>query len=337
MTRSQLNPLDSLSPELARDADRLAAELVATLARARDHVLDPKRHRLSADPLETRLAASLGRYKSRLRPGQLTVPPIAARPGERTPKAGTFSEAQLRAEIDKLYAGDFAAIASGTPRAIVSRALNINSLTCVQDTLEPGKDEMVVGTVATTLRVLGDGTVSTAVTTSEVDLGQFKKSDAVTFDPPRPIAAFDAIETPAVLSVHLVLAESDIAGGVGAVLRDLVDGIENRFNGKKFTALITSASLLVAIVPVAAAVVDGTIIAVIVNMAVLFGLVAIIAAAIAALLVAIFALFRDEVFPTQTVAISLDEPGAVIAGTTAPIPLRFSRQVAVYDAVVQFA
>src|SRR5690606_27160515 len=125
---------------------------------------------------------------------------------------------------------------------------------------EPGKDEMVVGTVATALRVLADGTISAAVTTEQTDLGQFKKDDDVVFNPGKAIASFAGVETPSVLSVHLVLAETDIAGGVNAVLRDLVDGVENRLNGKKFMALFSRAAALVAVYPVGVAILDGAMI-----------------------------------------------------------------------------
>jgi hypothetical protein len=196
---------------------------------------------------------------------------------------------------------------------------------------------MVIGTVATALRVLADGTISTAVTTKQTDLGQFKKDDSVPFSQ-KAIASFTNVETPSVLSVHLVLAEADIAGGVNAVLKDLVDGVENRLNGKKFTALFSSAAALVAVYPVGLAVLGGSLLSFVDLVVILayLGLIVLIAAVVAALLLAVFHLFRDEIFPTQSVALALDAAGAVEGGTTAPIQLRFSRSVAVYDAEIQW-
>jgi hypothetical protein len=339
MKNTTLDLLDHLPAEIIAEADRITADLTSSLTRVRDHLLDPAKHKLSADPFEQKLARSLGKLKGRLgaRPGKARP---SLRPGKRLafPARGV-TEQQVKAAADKLMAGDTAAFAQPTPRAIVSRALNINRLTCVQDTIEPGADEMVVGTVATALRVLADGTISTAVATKQTDLGKFRKDDDVTFSPPRAIASFANVETPAILSVHLVLAEADIAGGVNAVLRDLVDGVENRLNGKKFTALFSSAAGLVAAYPVGVAILGGAVIT-LADLAVILiisGLIMLLAAVVAALLLALFHLFRDEIFPTQAVALALDAAGAIEGGTTAPITLRFSRSVAVYDAVVQFS
>ena len=338
MKNTTLDLLDHLPAEIIAEAHRIVADLTLSLTRVGDHLLDPARHKLSADPFEQKLAKSLGKLKGRLgaRPGKR----LTLKPGKRVAfPTGGVTEQQVRAAAEKLMAGDTAAFAQPTPRAIVSRALNINRLTCVQDTLEPGADEMVVGTVATALRVLADGTISAAVATKQTDLGKFRKDDDVPFSPPRAIASFANVETPAILSVHLVLAEADIAGGVDAVLRDLVDGLENRLNGKKFTALFSSAAGLVAAYPVGVAILGGagitaaTLAAIVVAVA----LIMLLAAAVAALLLALFHLFRDEIFPTQAVAIALDAAGAVEGGTTAPISLRFSRSVGVYDAVVQFS
>lgn len=65
-------------------------------------------------------------------------------------------------------------------------------------------------------------------------------------------------------------------------------------------------------------------------------LVMLCAAVVAALILAVVHLFRDEIFPTQATALSLDAAGGVNGGTVQPIPLRFSRQVAVYDAEFQW-
>jgi hypothetical protein len=339
MNRIAFDVLDHLPPEITHEADRIAGDFNGTLARVRDHLLDPAKHKLSADPLEQKLAKSMGRLKSRLGRGTAkSIPTLKAGKRLAWPTASGVTQQQVQAAADKIMAGDTTAFAQPTPRAIVSRALNINRLTCVQDTLEPGKDEMVVGTVATALRVLADGTVSTAVATKQTDLGKFNKNDDVTFNPGKAIASFANVETPSVLSVHLVLAETDIAGGVNAVLKDLVDGVENRLNGKKFTALFSSAAALVAIYPVGAAILGGAVITLssLAAIIVAVALIMLAAAIVAQLLLAIFHLFRDEIFPTQSFALALDAAGAVEGGTTAPIQLRFSRDVAVYDAEIQW-
>jgi hypothetical protein len=331
------SPLDHLSPELGKEADRITGELVGSLNRVRDHLLDPARQELSADPFEQKLARSLARLKGRLGREPIKAAPVATvRKRLPWPERGA-TEQQVLAEIEKMFAGDMSVIGQPVPRAIVSRALDINRLTCVQDTLEPGRDDMVIGTVATALRILDDGTISTAVATREVDLGKFRKDDTTTFNPPRPIATFDNVETPIALVVHLVLAESDIGGGINAVLRDLVDGVENRLNGKKFTALFSSAAALVASYPLATSlIVGGLSLAELVAFLIWIAIVMLLAAIVAALILAVFRLFRDEIFPTQSLALSLDADGAVTGGTTAPIPLRFSRQVGVYEAEVQW-
>jgi hypothetical protein len=332
------DPLDQLPPELGQEADRIAAELVGSLNRVRDHLLDPARQKLSSDPLEQKLARSLARLKGRLgREPLRTVPVATARKRLPWPERGA-TEQQVRAEVEKMFAGDMSLIGQAVPRAIVSRALEINRLTCVQDTLEPGNDEMVIGTVATALRILDDGTITTAVATREVDLGKFRKNDSTAFNPPRPIATFSNVESPIALVVHLVLAESDIAGGVNAVLRDLVDGVENRLNGKKFTALFSSAAALVASYPLAAAIFVGAVsLAELALFLVWIAVVLVLAAVVAALLLAVFRLFRDEIFPTQSLALSLDAAGAVTSGTTGPVTLRFSRQVGVYEAEFEWS
>jgi hypothetical protein len=338
MKHSATNLLDHLPAEIIREADRIAADLTSRLERARDHVLDPDKHRLSTDPLEQKLAKSLGKLKGRL--GKRAAKAVASlKPGKRLPfpERGVTAQ-QVEAAAQKLMSGDLAAFAQPTPRAIVSHALNINNLLCVQDTIEPGKDDMVIGTVATALRVLADGTISTVVVTKQTDLGKFAKGDNVPFNPPKAIASFANVETPTVLSVHLVLAETDVAGGVNAVLKDLVDGVENRLNGKQFTALFSSAAALVAVYPVGAAIFGGAAVTLgtLATVLIILGLIMLLAAVVAALLLALFHLFRDEIFPTQSVALALDAAGAVEGGTTAPIDLRFSRNVAVYDAQIQF-
>lgn len=330
--------LAHLPPEIVDEANRIAGGLAARLERVRDHVLDPVKHSLSADPFEQKLAKSLGKLKSRL--GRRAGPAPSLKPGKRHAfPAGAVTAQQVAAAAEKLFSGNLSAFAQPTPRAIVSRSLAISRLTCVQDTLEPGKDEMVIGTVATALRVLPDGSISTAVTTKETGLGKFKKDDATSFNPPRAIASFGNVETPTVLSVHLVLAESDIAGGVNAVLRDLVDGVEDRLNNKQFVALFSSSAALVAVYPVGAEIFAGFVVtaATISSFLIIIGLIMLAAAIVAALILALFHLFRDEIFPTQAVALSLDATGAVEGGTTAPIPLRFSRNVAVYDAELQWS
>jgi hypothetical protein len=338
MKHQTFDLLDHIPAEIIHDANRIASDLSGSLARVRDHLLDPARHKLSADPLERKLAISLGKLKGRLGHREARSIP-ALRAGKRLAWPGRVTEQEVQAAAERLMAGDTMAFAQPVPRAIVSRALNINKLTCVQDTLEPGKDEMAVGTVATALRVLADGTISTAIATLQTDLGQFKKDDAVPFNPPKAIASFGDVETPTILSVHLVLAETDIAGGINAVLADLADGLENRLNNKKFTALFSSAAALVAVYPVGAAIFEGAVITVATISAFLvaIALIMLLAAAVAALLLALFHLFRDEIFPTQAVALALNAAGAVEGGTTAPIPLRFSRSVAVYDAEIQWS
>jgi hypothetical protein len=338
MKNAAFDLIDRLPPEIIREAERLTADVTGRLERVRDHLLDPAKHKLAADPLDQKLAKSLGKLKGRLgRRATKSIPSL--KPGKRVPMpTGAVTAQQVQAAADKLMAGDLTAFAALAPRAIVSRNLNINRLTCVQDTMEPGKDEMVIGTVATALRVLADGTISTNVVTKQTDLGKFQKDDDVVFNPPKAIATFGDVETPTVLSVHLVLAEADVAGGVNAVLRDLVDGVENRLNNKKFTALFSSAAGLVAAYPVGLAVLGGAsmTLASLAAILIFVGLIMLLAAIVAALLLAIFHLFRDEIFPTQAVALALDVDGAVEGGTTAPIPLRFSRSVAVYDAEVEW-
>lgn len=337
MNRSASALLDRMPAEMAVTADSIANDIIGRLNRARDHVLDPRGRPLSGDPLEQRLAKSLGSLKGRLK---RDIGHVSTLPKKMPPRQWNFrgvTEAQALAAAEQLMSGDLSGLAI-SPRAIVNRQLNINSLTCVQDTLEPGKDDMVVGTVASAIRVLADGTISIATQTRETDLGKFKKGDSTVFSPPLSIATFEQIETPTILSVHLVLAETDLAGGVGAVLRDLVDGVENRLNGKSFTAFFSSASALVAAVPLAMYVAGGPNgIGAIVAWVVTMGIVAIAAAIVGALLFALFKLFRDEIFPTETVALSLDAAGGVDGGTAQPIALRFSRNVAVYDADIQFA
>lgn len=339
MKHPTINLLDHIPQEIVHESDRIVGDFNATLARVRDHLLDPTKHKLSADPLEQKLAKSMGKLKGRLGKGKAkTIPTLKA--GTRLPwqTVRGVTQQDVQAAAERIMAGDTSGFAQPTPRAIVSRALNINRLISVQDTIEPGKDEMAIGTVATALRVLADGTVSTAVATKQIELGQFKKNDNVPFNPPKPIASFANVETPSVLSVHLVLAETDIAGGVNAVLKDLVDGVENRLNGKKFTALFSSAAALVAVYPVGVAVLGGAVITLSSLIAIIVGvaLILLAAAIVAQLLLAIFHLFRDEIFPTQSVALALDAAGGVEGGTTAPIQLRFSRSVAVYDAEIQW-
>ena len=339
MKHPTINLLDHLPPEIVHEADRITGDFNTTLARVRDHLLDPQRHKLSADPLEEKLAKSMGKLKGRLGKGKAkSIPTLKAGKRLSWPTARGVTQQDVQAAAERIMAGDTSGFGQATPRAIVSRALNISQLTCVQDTIEPGKDDMVIGTVATALRVLADGTISTAVVTKQTDLGQFKKDDSTTFNPPKPIASFANVETPSVLSVHLVLAEADIAGGVNAVLKDLVDGVENRLNNKKFTALFSSATALVAVYPVGVAVLGGAVITLSSLIAIIVGvaLLMLAAAIVAQLLLAIFHLFRDEIFPTQSVALALDAAGGVEGGTTAPIQLRFSRSVAVYDAQIQW-
>ena len=335
MNRVAFSPLDHLSPEISKQADTIAAELIASLNRARDHVLDPARHKLPAGALEQKLARNLAPLKARLRgaaPRPTPVPPAKA---HAWPRQGPTRE-QVLAELDKIWAGDTSILAQGGVRAIASPKLNINKLSCVQDTLEPGKDEMAIGTVATRLRVLDDGTIELVTSSKETALGDFKKDTVATFDPARTIASFDAIETPATLSVHLVLAETDPAGGLQRVLKDLLDGLENRLNGKQLTAIFASATGLVVLVPAAMSITGAITLVVILNFILGMALVVLCAAVVAALILAIAHMFRDEIFATQVTSLSLDAAGGVNGGTVQPIPLRFSRQVAVYDAEFQW-
>lgn len=216
---------------------------------------------------------------------------------------------QVLAALDKIWAGDTSILAQGGVRANASPKLTITKLTCVQETLEPGKDEMAIGTVATALRVLDNGSIKLETTTKQVALGDFKKDTVAVFDPPTPIATFDQIETPTALSAQLVLAEVDVAGGIDTVLKDLVDGLENRLNGKQLTAIFATAAGLVALYPIGEMIFFGSVtIAEIALFVAEIALVMLCAAVVAALILAVVHLFRDEIFPTQATALSLAPP-----------------------------
>ena len=328
------DPLDG--SEINKQADAIASELIASLYRARDHVLDPTRHALPADKtsLERRLAASLSTLKPRLRPR--SVPSKPAPPPKKTPgakRAGALNKRQeVMAALERIMAGDYSLLAQATPRANVSPALNISRLECIQDSLEPGKDEILVGAVATTTRILADGTLSVdSRIIDPIDFGKFEKGNAKSFSPAKRIAGFQ-IETPAAVTVHLVMVEDDFLGGIKPVLKDLVDGLESRLNGKQLTAIFASAAELVAIVPIGIALAGGQALAMVISFIVISAVVVLAAAVVAALLLALIQLFRDEIFPTQATSLSLGADGSVDGGSIAPFTKRFSRQVAVYDA-----
>src|SRR5687767_9528826 len=79
MNHTAFDVLDHLPPEITREADRIAADFSATLARVRDHLLDPSKHKLSADPLEQKLAKSMGKLKGGLGKGKAkSIPTLKA-------------------------------------------------------------------------------------------------------------------------------------------------------------------------------------------------------------------------------------------------------------------
>jgi hypothetical protein len=130
MNRVAFSPLDHLSPEISKQADTIAAELIASLNRARDHVLDPARHKLPAGALEQKLASNLAPLRARLRgaaPRPTPVPPAKA---HAWPRQGPTRE-QVLAALDKIWAGDTSILAQGGVRAIASPRLTITKLTCV--------------------------------------------------------------------------------------------------------------------------------------------------------------------------------------------------------------
>ena len=235
------------------------------------------------------------------------------------------------AALERIMAGDYSLLAQATPRANVVPALNISRLECVQDSAEPGKDEILIGAVASTTRVLADGTLSVdARIIDPIDFGKFQKDEAKAFNPAQRIASFQ-FELPAAATVHLVMVEDDLLGGIKPVLKDLLDGLENRLNNKQLVAIFATAAELVAIVPIGMAIASGALLTEIVAFVVISAVVVLAAAIVAALLLGLFHLFRDEIFPTQATSLSIGAAGAVDGGTVAPFTKRFSRQVAVYD------
>lgn len=332
------NPVDSIPPEINALVDSIAGDLIGSLHRARDHLVDPARHKLPAGKtsLEHRLAASLKKMAPRLLPVKPKAsPPSKKKPGPRR-AAPRKQRQEVMAALERIMAGDYSLLAQPTPRVIVAPALKINSLECVQDSAEPGKDEIKIGAVATTTRVLANGTLSVdSRIIDPIDFGKFKKDDLNPFNPAKLIAAFET-DTPAAVTVHLVLFEDDLFGGIKPVLKDLVDGLENRLNGKQLTAIFASAAELVAIVPIGIALAGGQILAMVIGFIVVSAVVVLAAAVVAALLLALIQLFRDEIFPTQATSLSLGADGAVDAGSVEPFTKRFSRQVAVYDGAFQW-
>ena len=157
---------------------------------------------------------------------------------------------EVMAALEAIMAGDNTLLAEAAAlRANVAPSLRINSLECIQDTLELGQDEILIGAVATVTRVLADGTLSVESRIIDpIDFGKFKRGDFKPFNPAKLIADFQ-IETPATATVHLVMVEDDLLGGIDPVLRDLVDGLENRLDKKQLTAIFATAAELVAIVP----------------------------------------------------------------------------------------
>ena len=335
------DPLDNVPSEIQKLADTISSELIASLHRARDHVVDPGRQKLPADKtsMEHRLAASLSRLSPQLRQrlARAAAKPAktkSPRPGRR-PGAGKQRKEVIDA-LERIMEGDYSILAQPVPAALVAPSLKINSLECVQDSAEPGADEMKIGAVATTTRVLADGTLSVASRiVGPIDLGKFRKDDLKTFDPAKLIAAFQA-DSPAAVTVHVVLFEDDLFGGINSVLKDLVDGLENRLNGKQLSAIFGSAAALVAAVPLGMYLAGGELLFEIIVFIILSGLIVLAAAIVAALLLALIQLFRDEIFPTQTTSLSLGADGAVDAGTVEPFTRRFSRQIAVYDGIFEW-
>jgi hypothetical protein len=326
------NPLEA-GPAVRAKADAIAADLIRSLHRARDHVLDPDRHRLTGGnaALERRLAANLARLEPRLRRrGGAGRPAVIlpARPVKfRDPTSKQRDE--IMAGLEQVLAGDFSVFGATGPT--VEASLSISRLECVQDTAEPGADEIAIGAVATTTRVLADGTLSVdSRIIDPIDMGKFRKDDVVDFNPALQIAAFQAA-TPAALTVHMVMIEDDLLGGIKPVLKDLVDGLENRLDKKQIVALFATAAELVAIVPIGMAIASGGLLTQIIAFIVISAVVMVAAAIVATLLLALVQIFRDEIFPTQTTSLSVGATGAVDAGTTAPFDRRFSRSIAVYD------
>ena len=76
MKHPTINLLDHLPPEIVHEATRITADFNDTLARVRDHLLDPAKHKLSSDPLEQKLAKSMSKLKGRLGKSAELVSPM---------------------------------------------------------------------------------------------------------------------------------------------------------------------------------------------------------------------------------------------------------------------
>ena len=163
------NPLES--PEVDKHADAIASELIGsstalvTIFSTRPAILClATRRRSSTDwrRVLSKLNPRLDRHPRR--PG----PPPRPRPARCLRTSWRRSSVSWPATIRSWR--------KPTPRALVVPALNISRFECVQDSAEPGKDEILIGAVATTTRVLADGTLSVVSRIIDpIDFGKFQE------------------------------------------------------------------------------------------------------------------------------------------------------------------
>jgi len=207
--------------------------------------------------------------------------------------------------LNVLSAGIQPAAAASTPH--VQLALRVKKITCVSDTSELGKDEILLGGQATMIATAADGTLATPVdsgTTAPIALGKFKSGDQKTLN--LALSAFKlggAAPYPRVFNVSMMVdehdfgnvdklvqflktAESLIEKKVIEKVQDFLTGLDDK---NQFGALI---ALVVTLLPVA----------------------------INRLIGAIGKLLGDEQFPVFAVGVAMDAPDALFAGGKTATP-----------------
>ncbi len=112
--------------------------------------------------------------------------------------------------------------------------LRIHKITCVDDTRELDKDEIVLTAIRTELTVReqrGNKTIaSKSKRGKKIDAGKFKGGSVKTFSPPETIAKFPigaaSAEWPRYYPVTLLLIETD-RGDVAKIVRDVIDAVDD--------------------------------------------------------------------------------------------------------------